>query len=145
MQYLTWKLSDMAFMREEGLVMVAIQASVRNSWKVTIYYMNRALLILFRKPLYVKWWDAIRTTAVNKIHTNHHDKKFYLGIWKVSPWFWFQRNLKSNWRKLKAKLGRIEEIKKGAFLSLQSHQEKLPVSQRSAKWEAAFYISAFSP
>ena len=40
-------------------------------------------------------------------------------IWKVSPWFWFQRNLKSNWRKLKAKLGRIEEIKKRS-LSLPS-------------------------
>ena len=34
---------------------VPLLTSVRTSWKVTIYYINRALLILFGKPLYVFW------------------------------------------------------------------------------------------
>ena len=32
-QYLIWKLSDIVFMREEGLVVMALLASVRTSWK----------------------------------------------------------------------------------------------------------------
>ena len=47
-QYLIWKLSDMVFMRQEGLAEVVLLASVRASWKVTIYYINGALLKLNR-------------------------------------------------------------------------------------------------
>ena len=39
---LIWKLSDMVNMRQEVLVVAALLASVRMSWKVQIYYINRA-------------------------------------------------------------------------------------------------------
>ena len=50
-QYLIGKLSDMVKMDKKGLVVAALLASVRTSWKVTIYYINRALLKLNRYTL----------------------------------------------------------------------------------------------
>ena len=50
-QYLIGKLSDMIKVTQEGLVVAALLASVRTSWKVTNYYINSALLILNHKPL----------------------------------------------------------------------------------------------
>ena len=38
---------------QDSLVVAALLESVSASWKVTIYYINRALLILKWKPLYV--------------------------------------------------------------------------------------------
>ena len=35
-----WKLSDIVSMREVGLVVVTLLATVRTSWKVRIYYIN---------------------------------------------------------------------------------------------------------
>ena len=51
-QYLIGKLSDMVKMGQDSLVVAALLASVRTSWKVTIYYINGALLILNRYALY---------------------------------------------------------------------------------------------
>ena len=45
-QYLNGKLSDMVKLGQEDLVVAALLASVRISWKVTIYYINGALLKL---------------------------------------------------------------------------------------------------
>ena len=42
-QYLIGKLSDMVKKGQEGLVVAAFLASVRTSWKLRIYYINRAL------------------------------------------------------------------------------------------------------
>ena len=53
MQYLIGKLLDMVKMGQENLVVALLLASVRASWKVAIYYLNKALLILNRKPQYV--------------------------------------------------------------------------------------------
>ena len=50
-QYPIEKLLDMVKMGQEGLVVAALLESVRTSWKVTIYYINSALLILKWKPL----------------------------------------------------------------------------------------------
>ena len=46
MQYLIGKLSDIVKNREEGLVVVALLASVRMSLKMPIYYIKGALSIL---------------------------------------------------------------------------------------------------
>ena len=51
--YLIGKVSGMEKMSQENSVVAALLASVRTSWKVTIHYINGALLILFHKPLYV--------------------------------------------------------------------------------------------
>ena len=51
-QYLIGKLSDMVKIGKESLVMAALQVSVRASWKVTIYFINRALLKLNCYALY---------------------------------------------------------------------------------------------
>ena len=45
-QYLIRKPSDMVNLSEDGSVVAALLLIVRTSRKVTIYYMNRALLIL---------------------------------------------------------------------------------------------------
>ena len=52
LQDLIGKLLDMVKMGQESLVVAALLASVRASWKVTIYYINGALLILNRYALY---------------------------------------------------------------------------------------------
>ena len=43
----------MVKMGQDSLVVAALLASVRESCKVTIYYINGALLILFHNPLYM--------------------------------------------------------------------------------------------
>ena len=58
-QYLIWKVSDMVKMNLEDSVVAALLASVRTSWKATIYYINRALLILFWKSLYVHMYRIL--------------------------------------------------------------------------------------
>ena len=50
-QYLIGKLSDMVKIDEDSSFMAALLASVRVSWKVTICYINGALLILNWYPL----------------------------------------------------------------------------------------------
>ena len=45
-QYLIGKVSDMVKMSKEGSVVITLLTSVRMSWKVTIYFINGALLIL---------------------------------------------------------------------------------------------------
>ena len=52
-QYLIWKLSGIVNMIQEDLVVAALLGSVRTSWKVTIYYINGALLKLNRYALYL--------------------------------------------------------------------------------------------
>ena len=52
-QYLIGKLSDMIKMGQESLVVATLLASVSASWKVTIYYINEALLKLNRYALYI--------------------------------------------------------------------------------------------
>ena len=55
-QYLIWKDLDMVKMSQEESVVAAPLAYVRTSWKLTIYYINGVLLILFCKPLYLLCW-----------------------------------------------------------------------------------------
>ena len=50
-KYLIGRLSYMVNSREEGSGEAVLLASVRTSLKVTIYYINRALLMLNRTPL----------------------------------------------------------------------------------------------
>ena len=52
-QYLIEKLSDMAKMIQKSKVVAALSTSIRTSWKVGIYYINRALFILNLAPLYI--------------------------------------------------------------------------------------------
>ena len=52
-QYLIEKLLDMVKIFQVRLVVAALLASVRASWKVTIYYINGALLKLIHYTLYV--------------------------------------------------------------------------------------------
>ena len=54
--YLIRKLLDMVNMIQEGKVVAALSTSIRTSWKVGIYYINWALLILKWKPLYCTLW-----------------------------------------------------------------------------------------
>ena len=49
--YLIGKVSDMVKMSQKGSIVTALLASVRASWKVTIYYINATLLILNQQPL----------------------------------------------------------------------------------------------
>ena len=53
MQYIIGKLSDIVFMRKEGLIVAALLESVRESWKVAIYYINEAFLKLNCYTLYI--------------------------------------------------------------------------------------------
>ena len=55
-QYLIGKVSDMVKMSQEGLVVIALLASVRTSRKETIYYIQQTALIPGQSPLY----DMIR-------------------------------------------------------------------------------------
>ena len=55
-QYLIKKLSDMVKMGQYSLVVAALLASVKASWKVAIYYINGALLILNHYALYILVW-----------------------------------------------------------------------------------------
>ena len=47
-QYLNGKVSGMVKMSQQGSIVTALLASFRKSWKVTIYYIIGALLILNR-------------------------------------------------------------------------------------------------
>ena len=50
--YLIGKLSDMVKMIQDGKVVAVLSTSIKTSWKVGIYYINGALLILNLAPLY---------------------------------------------------------------------------------------------
>ena len=54
----------MVFMRQEGLVLAALLVSVRASWKVAIYYINRALLKLKCYAFYLDFCVIFRWSYV---------------------------------------------------------------------------------
>ena len=74
----------MVFMTREGLVVAALLASVRASWKVPIYYLNGALLKLNRYALYLELFLGDETLDCDKrTHVDmdrQTDKKFEIVI-----------------------------------------------------------------
>ena len=95
-QYLISKLPNMIFMREESLFVVALLASVRTSWKVTIYYINRALFIPNRAALYTSdfvtmWTITEKDTGIASLKSNAvwHNRSGTRHFWKrvlISPY-----------------------------------------------------------
>ena len=82
-QCLIGKFLDLVKMGQDSFVVAAVLASVRASWKVTIYNINGALLILNRYALYLSSGLYSSTYIFWTLYT------LIVGIHKSYPIFWF--------------------------------------------------------
>ena len=94
-QYLIRKFSDMVKMGQEGLVVAALLVSVKSSWKLKIYYINRAMsklncytlytndfeMTCAMEPTLANKWDKINYKILEPVLTLAQPKNAYGGFW----------------------------------------------------------------